>query len=373
MRDSRVIKLAQLLINHSCSLTAGEKILIEGINAPNEIVTCLIREAKAVGASPLVILKDDQVIRELARVYTEDDIKLMARCELEMLKQVNAFVSIRGILNSQEYADVPAENRRRLLQHYIKPVHLEYRNENIKWVALRWPTAALAQRAGMSTEAFEDFFFEVCGVDYAKMGSAMTPLVELLQQTNRVRIVGPGQTDINFSIKGMSQYKSTGSHNVPDGELFTAPVRDSAEGRVCYNVRSTYFGTSFEDVCFDFEHGRVTNAVCRNRTRELNELLDQDEGARYVGEFAFGVHPLITHAIDDILFDEKMLGTVHLAQGNSYSVCDNGNRSAIHWDLILDQRAQVGGGSIFFDNVLVRQDGVFVLPVLSGLNSENLI
>jgi len=370
MRDVRITKLAELLVNHSCSLTTGEKVLIESINAPNEIVISLIRAAKAAGASPVVIQKDDQLIRELARTCTVDDVKLMARCELAMLKEMDAFISIRGVPNAHEYADVPPDKRSLLLENYIEPVHLQYRNANLKWVALRWPTSAFAQRAGMSTEAFEDFFFEASTLDYAKLEQAMTPLAELLDETDIVRIVGPGDTNLKFSIKGISQYKSAGYHNVPDGELFTAPIKDSIEGRICYNVRSTFYGHTFENICFDFHQGRVVNAVCSQNIDALNKLLEQDDGAAYVGEFAFGVHPLITRPIDDILFDEKMTGTIHLAQGNSYPMCDNGNRSAIHWDLILDQREKMGGGSVFFDDALVRQAGVFVLPQLAALNPQ---
>ena len=372
MKDPRIENLATLLVNHSCELQRGERILIEAINAPHEIVIALIRAVRAVGATPLVMIKDDRIIRELNSLYVEDDIKLMAEVELYALTRMDAFVSIRGVCNSYEYAEVPGDKLKSILQHYIRPVHLEYKNNHLRWVALRWPTPALAQRARMSTQKFEDYFFDVCNIDYAKMEAAMEPLAAMMRQTDNVRILGPGETDVSFSIKGMSQYKSIGRHNIPDGKLFTAPVRDSIEGHLCYNVPSTYYGTSFENVCLDFQEGRVTNAVCGRQTEKLNEILDQDAGARYVGEFAFGFHPLLTRPMDDILFDEKMTGTVHLAQGNAYSVCDNGNRSAIHWDLILDQREQTGGGSVFFDRTLVRRDGIFVLPELAGLNPENL-
>ena len=372
MKDPRIENLAKLLVNHSCELQGGEKILIEAINASPEIVIALIRRTKAIGATPLVTIKDDRIIRELNSTYSEDDLKLMAEVELYTLKKMDAFVSIRGVCNSHEYSEVPEDKLKVILRHYIQPVHLDYKNNHLRWVALRWPTPALAQRARMSTEKFEDYFFDVCTIDYGKMDAAMAPLVALMRQTSKVRILGPGETDVSFSIKGMSQYKSVGRHNVPDGELFTAPIKDSIEGHICYNVPSTYYGRSFENVCLDFQKGQVTKAVCDNRTRELNEILNQDEGARCIGEFAFGFHPLITQPLDDILFDEKMTGTIHLAQGNAYSVCDNGNRSAIHWDLILDQRKQTGGGSVFFDGTLVRRDGIFVLPELAGLNPENL-
>jgi aminopeptidase len=372
MTNARADKLAELLTGYSCALKAGEKVLIEAINTPIDTVISLIRAAKAVGATPLVSLKDDQVIAELASVYTKDDVMLMAACELHTLRQVDAFISIRAVHNPHEYSHIPAERLANILQYYIQPVHNEYRNQNLRWVALRWPTLAMAERAQMTLAAFEDFFFNMCLIDYARLEAAMNPLMELMARTEKVRIVGPADTDISFSILGMPQYKSAGRHNIPDGELFTAPIKNSLNGRIRYNVPSVYYGTTFEDVCLDFRNGRIVDAVS-SETRKLNEILGQDEGARYVGEFAFGLNPSISRPIQDILFDEKIAGSIHLAPGNAYPNCNNGNKSAIHWDLILIQNPEWGGGEVFFDGTLVRESGRFVLPELAGLNPERLI
>ncbi len=371
MNDLRIEKLAALLVNHSCSLREGERVFIEAINAPVEIVTALIREAKAIGATPIVGLKDDRVISELCRSYTESDVKIMAELELNTLKQVDAFISIRAIQNPLEYANIPDAKLKSILTHYIEPVHYQYRNENLRWVALRWPTAVLAEQAQMTNEEFEDFFFKVSLVDYARMEEAMAPLASLMSNTNEVRIAGPG-TDLSFSIKGIPPYASVGKHNIPDGEIFTAPVKDTVEGQIRFNVSSVYYGTLFDDVSLEFQGGKVVNAASRDDSQRLNEVLDQDEGARFVGEFAFGVHPEINRPIRDILFDEKMAGSVHIALGNAYPQCNNGNKSAIHWDLILMQTQAEGGGSVYFDGQLIRKDGVFVLPELAPLNPENL-
>ena len=371
VRDLRINELAKLVINHSCALRGGEKILIEAIGVPNEIIVALIREAKAVGGTPIVTIKDDRIIRELCSCYNEDDIKLMADCELHTLKQMDVFIGIRGTLNVHELSDVPRQKLRSILEHYIRPVHLEEKHQNTKWVVLRWPTPSMADRAGMSTEAFEDLYFTACTVDYGRMEAAMNPLIDLMQRTDRVRIFGPRNTDITFSIKGMPQYKYAGRHNIPDGELFTAPVRDSVNGRIHYNVSFIFYGLTFEDVCLDFKHGKIVKATC-NDTKKINEVLDQDEGARYVGEFAFGFNPYILRPIQDILFDEKIMGSIHLTPGNAYKQCSNGNKSAIHWDLILMQTPEMGGGEIYFDEVLIRSDGRFVLEELQGLNPENL-
>lgn len=235
---------------------------------------------------------------------------------------------------------------------------------------LRWPTPSMAQMAGMSTEVFEDFYFDACTIDYGKMEKAMEPLVQLMKEIDEVRIVGPGVTDISFSIKGMPQVIYAGEHNIPDGEIMTAPIRDSINGIIHFNTPSIFYGSTFKNIYLEFKNGKVIRASC-NLNERINEILDQDEGARFIGEFAFGLNPYISKNINDILFDEKIKGSIHLALGNSYKECDNGNRSAIHWDLILIQTSEFGGGTIYFDNKIVRKDGYFVLDDLRGLNSFN--
>ncbi|HZN04819.1 MAG TPA: aminopeptidase [Candidatus Polarisedimenticolia bacterium] len=367
MKDLRTERLARLLVEHSCALKEGEKVVVEAIGAPVEPVLEIVREARRRGASPLVWLKDDRIIREIAAGCGDDDVRFMADSELHALRQAQAMISLRAVHNAHEYGDVPKERFGRVLRGYVGPVHLDYRNRHLRWVALRWPTPAQAQRAAMSTEAFEDFFFEVCLVDYARMEREMEPLVSLLRDTDRVRIAGPGETDLRFSIRGIGARPSAGRHNLPDGEVFTAPVRDSVEGRIAFNVRSTFYGTTFSNVRLAFRRGRIVEAAS-DQARRLEEILDQDEGARFLGEFALGLNPVIRRPIDDLLFDEKMTGSLHVAAGNAYDVCDNGNRSAIHWDLILMQSAEGGGGELYFDDRLVRKDGLFVLPGLEGLN-----
>lgn len=371
MKDPRINKLAKVLINHSCALRHGEKILIEGIGVPNEILIALIREAKAAGGTPFVQLKDDQVIRELCMCYSVEDIKQTADHELYVLEQMDAFIGIRGFMNITELSDVPRDQMKAILKYYLQPVHLEQRNEHTKWVVTRWPTSPMAQRAEMSTEAFEDFYFNACCADYTKMKKAMNPLAKFMQKTENVRIVGPNNTDISFSITNMPQCLYAGNHNLPDGEIFTAPIKGSVKGRIQYNVPSVLYGTTFEDISLDFKNGRIVDATC-NDPEKLNQILDQDEGARYVGEFAFGLNPYISKPMKDVLFDEKIMGSIHLTPGSAYKSCDNGNRSALHWDLILMQTPEMGGGEIYFDNTLIRRDGKFVPEELEGLNPENL-
>jgi aminopeptidase len=239
-----------------------------------------------------------------------------------------------------------------------------------KWVVLRYPTPAMAQSAGMSTRQFENYYFDVCMLDYAKMSQAMDPLVELMNRTDKVHIVGPG-TDLRFSIKDIPAIKCDGRNNVPDGEIFTAPVKDSVEGVLSYNTPTIYQGVTHENMRLTFKKGRIVEATS-SQTEIFNQVLDTDEGARYIGEFAIGVNPYITFPMKDTLFDEKIAGSFHFTPGNCYDEAPNGNKSAVHWDMICNQTAEWGGGEMYFDGVLVRKDGLFVLDELKGLNPENL-
>ena len=253
---------------------------------------------------------------------------------------------------------------------YTQSVHGQLRIPKTRWVVLRDATPAMAQMAEMSTEAFEDFYFDVCTMDYSRMEAAMAPLKALMERTDRVHILGPG-TDLTFSIKGMPAVPCAGRVNIPDGEIFTAPVRESVNGTIAYNVPSTHDGFSFENMRLTFRDGRITSVACNDGAR-AERVFDQDEGARYVGEFALGVNPYITRPMNNTLFDEKIMGSFHFTPGACYDECDNGNRSALHWDLVCIQTPEYGGGEIWFDGVLVRKDGRFVLPELAPLEPENL-
>ncbi len=366
-------KLAKVLIRYSTNLKKGEKILIEFTDAPTEMVQAIVREALAVKAIPVLEQKTLRLQRELFLGATEERMKFIAETELERMKKMDAWIGIRGLLNSKEISDVPTKKMQLYETFWLKPVHLAQRVRHTKWVILRVPTSSMAQMAKMSTDAFEDFYFDVCtGIDWKKASRAMDPLVRLMDKTDQVHIKGPG-TDLTFSIKGIPAIKCDGHLNMPDLEVFTAPVKDSVNGTVQYNTPSSQRGFTYEKVRFVFKNGQIIEATANN-TKKLNEILDTDEGARYIGEFAFGLHPVIKQPMDDILFDEKINGSFHFTPGNAYEdEADNGNRSAIHWDLVCIQTHNYGGGEIYFDGKLIRKDGRFVPRNLQGMNPENLI
>lgn len=367
--DIRDRKLAELLVNYSCNLKPGEKILIdyEGEDC-KYLVKELIKCSYQAGGMPYVNIRDSQINRALLMNASEEQLKFRSEYELNQMQGMDAYIAIRGGANSSELADVPAE-KLNLYDKIMSPV-LDYRVDKTKWCILRYPTMSMAQLAETSQEAFADFYYDVCTLDYSKMSKAMDALVELMNRTDKVHIVSPG-TDLTFSIKDIPAIKCAGECNIPDGEVYTAPVKESMNGYITYNTVSQEQGYTYQNIHFDIENGKIVSATANN-TERINQLLDTDEGARYFGEFAIGVNPYVLHPMKDTLFDEKIAGSIHLTPGMCYEEAPNGNKSAVHWDLVLIQRSDYGGGEIYFDDVLIRKDGLFVLPELECLNPENL-
>ena len=367
--DPRIKELSELLVNYSCDIQPGDKVLIsyEGECCKN-LARQLIKDVYKAGGLPYSEIRDAAITREILLNCTEEQIMFKDKCDLEQMKGMQAYIAIRAGNNTAELADVPSE-KLNLYSKLSRPT-LDYRVNETKWVVLRYPNYSMAQLANTSLENFEDFYFDVCTLDYRKMSEAMTPLVDLMNRTDKVQIKGPG-TDLTFSIKGIGAVKCDGLRNIPDGEVYTAPVRESMNGIISYNTPSEEQGFTYENIVFEVENGKIVKATA-NDTKKINNLLDVDEGARYFGEFAIGVNPYILHPMKDTLFDEKIAGSFHLTPGMCYEDAPNGNKSANHWDLVMIQRPEYGGGEIWFDDVLIRKDGIFVLPELEGLNPENL-
>lgn len=372
MKDPRIAKIAKNLVNYSTNVKPGDNVLIEyRDNWPLQLVLALIDEVKAAGGRPFVNFTDMQLQRKLLKAADDEWFDTMCEIDLLRMKKMQAYISINGRNNSFELSDVPPEQMKKNTQKYLIPVHLDQRVAHTKWCILAFPNPSYAQASSMSTEAFEDFYFDVCSVDYAKMDKAMDPLKELMDKTDKVRLLGPGRTDLTFSIKGLPGIKCSGQCNIPDGEVFTAPVKDSVNGVIEYNTPTAYHGTKFDKVILTFKDGKIVK-IEGSDVEKLEEIFNTDEGARYVGEFAIGVNPYVTKPMVDILFDEKICGSIHFTPGDSYEECPNGNKSGVHWDLVMIQTPEYGGGEIYFDDVLIRKDGRFVLPELEALNPENL-
>jgi aminopeptidase len=372
MKDLRYTQLAHVLVKHSIRLVPGDKVLVEAFDIPTDFTTELIKVIAEAGGLPLVSTYHQPVLRALYNAASAEQMKTIGAVERLRMESVQCYIGIRGSHNISELSDVPKEKMTFYEKHWWHHVHSEVRVPKTKWVVLRWPSASMAQSAGVSTEAFEDFYFKVCaGVDYHKMAEAMKPLHELMDKTDRVHITGPG-TDLTFSKKGIATVPCAGEANIPDGEIFTCPIRDSVNGMIQYNCETLYRGTIFNNIRLVFKDGKIIEATAGGDTGKLNDILDADEGARYIGEWSLAFNPHILKPMKDILFDEKIAGSFHLTPGQAYEEADNGNRSQVHWDMVCIQRHEYGGGEIAFDDVLVRKDGMFVLPELVGLNPEHL-
>lgn len=371
MVDERVKILAKNLVNYSCKVKENENVLIDlkgqdSYNLGNEIVKEVLRSK----ARPFVKIADSNIDNTILKNADQKTFEIMKKHDLDQMKDMDSYIVIGASNNISNQINVPKYQMELYEKVYLEEV-LNERVDNTKWVILRYPNESMAQLARMNTEDFEDFFFKVCNLDYSKMSKAMDNLVKIIEKTNKVHIKGNG-TDLTFSIKGMGAIKCDGQFNIPDGEVYTAPVKDSVNGKISYNVLSTYRNFTFTDIVLEFKEGKIINATSNN-TEKINEIFDLDEGARYIGEFALGVNPHIIQPMNDILFDEKISGSFHFTPGRAYKDMDNGNISAIHWDLVCIQTEQYGGGEIYFDNLLIRKNGKFVIPELQCLNPENLM
>lgn len=371
MVDERIKKLAYGLVNYSVNVQENENILIHLCGKDSYLLgNELVKEVYKAKGHPFIKIEDEDLNHTIIKGANKELLNQMREFDYEQMKKMDGYIAVRASNNISSLVDITSSQMEMYEKEYRDDV-LNERVDNTKWVILRYPNDSMAQLAGMNTEEFEDFYFKVCNLDYGKMKEAMKNLENLMAKTDKVHIVGPG-TDLRFSIKGMGGIKCAGEMNIPDGEVYSAPIRDSVNGKVSYNALSTYRNFTFTDVVLEFENGKIIKATANN-TQKINEILDTDEGARYIGEFAIGVNPYVTKPMNDILFDEKIAGSFHFTPGRAYQDMNNGNVSAIHWDLVCIQTPEYGGGEIYFDDVLIRKDGRFVLPELECLNPENLI
>ena len=369
--DSRIEKLADMMVNYSCKVKPGEHVMVTYSGAETlDMVTAVIEKIYAAGGSPYLVPKDNRLMREIILHANDEQLERMCRYEMALTEDVDCFISIRATHNEYEFSDIPVEKMQNYNKRYSMPL-VWRRMQKDRWAGISYPCASEAQAMATSQRAYEDFFFRVCTMDYPKMYRACLPLKALMDRTDRVRIVGPG-TDLCFAIRGIEAKICAGDHNIPDGECFTAPVRDSVNGQITYNIPNVVEGYCYDTIRFTFENGRIVDVDCSDPAR-LNKYLDVDEGARYLGEFAIGFNPAITQPMKKTLYDEKLAGSIHVTPGQSFEYAGNGNSSSIHCDLVLLQTPEYGGGEIWFDDVLIRKDGRFVLPELQALNPEELL
>lgn len=373
MKDRRNEILARLLIDYSIALKKGDILYFETKGRESlALAKEIIRIATERGATPFWFYNDESLLRNFVGKASAGQMQQLADLHLDIMKKADAYIGLRGSDNPFDMADIDSSVMEQFNKLFMHPVHLEQRVKRTRWVVLRYPNNAMAQLAETSQESFENFYYDVCCADYPRMSRAMDKLIDIISATDRVHIKAPG-TDLRFSLKGIPVVKCDGKRNIPDGEVYTAPVRDSIEGTITYNTPSLYQGTVFNGISLTFSRGKIVESTAGNNADKVEKIFNTDEGARYVGEFAIGLNPFILKPMKDTLFDEKIAGSFHLTPGQCYDEAPNGNKSAIHWDLVQIQRPDYGGGEIWFDGRLFRKDGKFVDDEIENLFSkENL-
>ena len=371
MSDVRCNQLAKKLVNFSANVQKGDKVLVEITGEEHDLGKEIIREIYAAGGKPFFYLWNDELQKEWLMGLDEETVALQAQWDAERMSKMDAYIAVRLNDNLYDLATVPKESMELYARYITQKVHFGIRISK-KWVVVRYPNASMAQLATMPTDEFRNFYFSACNFDYEKLDKYMTPLFSRVNQADIVEIKGVG-VDLKFSIKGMNSLKCCGKNNLPDGELLSAPVRESVEGYITYNTPSPYLGDVFDRVRLEFKRGQIVRVSHDGvENQRLNAIFDSDEGARYIGEFSFGLNPFISKPMKDILFDEKISGSFHFTPGNACFDINNGNKSSIHWDLVYITRKDYGGAEIYFDGILIQKDGLFVPADLQPLNPENL-
>ncbi len=359
-------QLSKTIVEYSLRLQENEKVLIKAESMDTKpLVQLLINEIYRVGAVPMVRYIDQETNELLMSKTNIARVALLKDQNEFDVNHYDAFISIRYIENDFNGKDIDKQILSEVGEA-LKESN-DIRINQRRWVLLNYPSVTAAYKAGMPTKDFCKYAWDVMTVDYQKMHDLIKPLKELMERTDKVRIVAPN-TDITFSIKDIPAIPCCGEYNIPDGEIFTAPVKNSVNGVITYNTPCPYQGNIYTNVSLTFENGKIVKATCNEDSESLNHIFDIDEGARYVGEFAIGLNPQILNPMGDILFDEKIIGSIHFTPGRAYREAFNGNISSIHWDMVLIERKEYGGGALYFDDVLIRQDGKFVLPELEPLN-----
>ncbi len=364
--SEKLKELASLIVNYSIRVEKAERVLITTQSLETrEFVSYLIEEIYKNGGVPCLKINDPILGARLAEKNNEGRIELLKKIQENEVELFDSFINIRYATNDYENKNVSGEMSKKLSQALLPSS--DVRVNQRKWVLLNYPSLLDSYKAKMTSTEFMEFALRVMTVNYKSMSELIKPLKKLMDKTDKVRIVSPG-TDITFSIKEMGSIPCVGEMNIPDGELYSAPVKNSVNGTITYNTPSPYQGRVYNHVSLEFKDGKIINATCDDDNEKLNEIFNTDEGARYVGEFSLGFNPEILYPMGDILYDEKILGSIHFTPGQAYKDCYNGNDSGIHWDMVLIQRKDYGGGEIYFDDVLIRKDGMFVLEELKPLN-----
>jgi aminopeptidase len=375
MEFDRLDQLAERMANYSLKLKKGERCLIAAGHSAYPLVKAFAEACVNAGAIPIVYFMDEEVTRQFLIALPQDDDKLLDESIATLVDPIHRMidgVEAVAVIRSKE-TDTPYEGAsiKTLMRYQNQFGKLFHRLSNErKWVVLDWQTELQAQKAGMTYAAFYKFVMDISLVDYEAMYQAALPAKAILDAADQVHVKGPG-TDLRFSKKGINTIIGAAAISYPDGELYTAPIKDSVEGYVTFNIPSIYMGRAFDGIRLEFAKGKIVRASCQSGDQDaLNAIFQTDEGASYIGEFALGINPNVTQPMNDIHYDEKIAGSFHFTPGNCYNDAFNGNRSSIHWDQVCMQDPAHGGGEIWLDGKLLRKDGIFVMEEFKALNPK---
>jgi len=353
--DPRYQKLAKILINYSTKTKKGDRVLIH-MKEPEAfpLVKEIYKEAILKGAFCEVYFSSVHFAYDRLKFGNEKQVQYYPKVDDFSIDWADVWLGIRAVKNPYELKEIDPKRLAQTQRIYGKLA--QKRIKKCRWCLCWVPTEALAQKAQMSWDETIDFFFSAVLRDWQKEREKYKKIQKVFQKGERVRILGK-DTDISFSTKGRKYVLSDGTHNMPGGEVFTAPVENSVEGKIYFDIPSAWAGQVVRDIYLEFKKGKVVKATAKEGEELLKRNLEIDKGAKYIGEFGIGTNFGIKRAVLDILFDEKIGGTIHLALGNSYEECKGKNKSSLHWDLIKDLRKE---GKMFVDGKLVFKNGKFL-------------
>jgi aminopeptidase len=367
MTDPRVAKLADLLVNYSLELGPGQTVRIDGGTVSAPLVTEIYRHALRVGAHPRTRVEVEGLDVIAVNEGSEEQLAHVSEIDRFEVEHVDAVVTLWGDRNTRSLSQADPKRvsrriaaRRTLTNRFWERIDAG----EARWVGTRFPTHAHAQDAEMSLAEYEDFVYGACHVrpeedpvaHWRSVSVELTARAHELETVRELRIVGP-DTDLRLDVDGRSWLAADGRLNMPDGEIFTSPVETQTKGEVRFSFPAIFHGRGVEDVRLRFEGGRVVAAEARVGQDYLQSLLDMDDGARILGELAFGMNYEVDRFSRDVLFDEKIGGTIHLALGSSFKQLGGRNESGLHWDMICDLRAD---GEVYADGELVWKAGRFL-------------
>ena len=350
--DPRIREHAGIIVDHSASIEAGDRVVISVPPVAHDLAVALHEAVGERGAVPVYVNSDKRAERAYLRAADLDDIDTADHLEA-LYDASDAVIRVRADENATETSDVSPETnaRRSVVNQPVQEAVLSKR-----WTLTQFPAPGNAQLAGMSTEAYEQFVYDAVDKDWDAQGEFQQEMVDLMDDASEVRIVSGKTTDLTMSVEGMTTVNDTGKHNLPGGEVFTAPVADSVEGEVLFDKPLIHQSREIEDVYLRFEGGEVVEHSAEANEELLTEVLNTDEGARRLGELGIGMNRDIDRFTYNMLFDEKMGDTVHLAVGRAYEECGGENESAVHVDMIVDMSED---SRIELDGEVVQRDGTF--------------